>query len=171
VGIPLRTGVHRSSVKPKGLGGFFSCLVVESFFFIRVKDKRQKRNQKEQNLINQNPVTLFYSSNKNTSSMAIPNTLEISYASFNEGLYLPFSRNTIVSLLTFTFMARSCCVRSKRALNSLILFFMTCPSVIDNCPGKKKYETYCNQTIRKQKSRFKVKKFMYFNIKKNQPDK
>ena len=37
-----------------------------------------------------------------------------------EGLYFPFSRNTIVSRLTPTFRARSSWVISNLALNSLI---------------------------------------------------
>ena len=53
--------------------------------------------------------------------MVVFNVWAIWCASMSEGLYLPFSRQSMVSLLTPTCLARSSCVRSYLALSSLIL--------------------------------------------------
>jgi hypothetical protein len=55
-----------------------------------------------------------------SSSIVVLRAFAISWASFKEGLYFPFSRYTMVSLRTLTILARSSWVRSYRALNSLI---------------------------------------------------
>ena len=47
----------------------------------------------------------------------------MAWANLREGLYLPFSRNTIVSLLTLTLVANSLCVKSCFARSSFILVF------------------------------------------------
>lgn len=66
----------------------------------------------------------FYSSsNMNNVSIFVCSAFAMSWASFRLGLYLPFSRKTMVSLRTPTFLAKSSWVKSKRALNSLILVF------------------------------------------------
>lgn len=72
------------------------------------------------------------------SSIAVPNTLAISWASLSDGLYLFFSRKTIVSLLTFTFLARSSWVRLYLARNSFILLFIFYTSEIEHQPGDSK---------------------------------
>jgi len=64
-----------------------------------------------------------YSIKKISSTLRL-NTLEMAYANFNEGLYFPFSRNTMVSRRTPTFCARSTWVRLSLARNSLILVFI-----------------------------------------------
>ena len=66
---------------------------------------------------------IYYSSIK-TSSILAHKTFAISNASFSDGLYFHISKNTIVSLLTQTLLASSCCVKLCFALNSFILFFM-----------------------------------------------
>ncbi len=67
--------------------------------------------------------------------MAAPKTLAISYASFSEGLYLFFSRKTMVSRRTFTFLARSSWVRLNLARYSLILLFIFDTCEIKNQPA------------------------------------
>lgn len=67
------------------------------------------------------------SSKRNNSSIVVSRHLEILYASFSEGLYFPFSRKTMVSLLTPTIFARASWVRSCLARNSFILVFTVCP--------------------------------------------
>ena len=59
-----------------------------------------------------------------TDSIGCLNTLATSKANFRDGLYLFFSRNTMVSLLTPTKEANLSWVMPSRALNSLILFFI-----------------------------------------------
>src|SRR6056297_1253147 len=66
------------------------------------------------------------SSNMNMSSIVVSRRLATLYASFRDGLYFPFSRKPMVSLLTPTSSARSPWVRSCLALSSFILVFMRC---------------------------------------------
>lgn len=63
------------------------------------------------------------------------NTFAISYASFREGLYLFFSRKTIVSLRTLTFFARSSWVKLNLALYSLILLFIFNAGKVEHEPA------------------------------------
>jgi len=79
----------------------------------------------------------FYSK-INISSILVPNTLAISCASFSEGLYLFFSRKTIVSLLTFTFFARSSWVRLNLARYSFILLFISDSPKVEKEPANSK---------------------------------
>ncbi len=74
----------------------------------------------------------YYGSNINISSMVTPKTPAISCASLSDGLYLFFSRKTMVSRRTFTFLARSSWVRSNRARYSRIRLFIFNSSEIDN---------------------------------------
>lgn len=63
----------------------------------------------------------------NSSSIVVSRYLAILYASLREGLYFPFSRKTIVSLLTPTIFARTSWVRLCLARSSLIFVFTLSP--------------------------------------------
>lgn len=77
--------------------------------------------------------------------MFISNTFAISCANFSDGLYLPFSRKTMVSLRTPTLFARSTCVSLSLALRSLILVFIGAyPSQVQ--PRKQKDHTHAHHT-------------------------
>ncbi len=54
----------------------------------------------------------------------------MSCASWSDGLYLAFSRNTIVSRRTPTFLARSSCVILSLALSSRIRLFIEFPDKV-----------------------------------------
>jgi hypothetical protein len=88
--------------------------------------------------------------------MAVPNTLAISWASFREGLYLFFSRKTIVSLLTLTLFARSSWVRLYLALNSFILLFISDASEIEYQPADRKDHCHPQNTCPYQSVGFKI---------------
>jgi hypothetical protein len=63
----------------------------------------------------------------------------MSKASLSEGLYFPFSRNTMVSRLTPTFLASSTCVKSFLARSSFILLFIPHSNEFHQYPAKHKY--------------------------------
>ncbi len=67
---------------------------------------------------------ISFLSKKNTSSIWLSNASATILANFSEGLYVHFSRKTIVSLLTHTMFARSSWVRLCLALSSFILVCM-----------------------------------------------
>lgn len=78
--------------------------------------------------------------------MDTPKTCARSYASFNEGLYLFFSRKTMVSRLTFTFFASSSWVRLNLALNSLIRLVICQTFEVNDQPGNCKCESHSQDT-------------------------
>lgn len=78
--------------------------------------------------------------------MVTEKTRASSKASFNDGLYLFFSRKTIVSLRTFTRRASSSCVMSNRARNSLILLFIPDPPEVKKEPAQGKHQRHAQDS-------------------------
>ncbi len=95
-----------------------------------------------------------YSSKIKTCSMGNSKTIEISCASFKEGLYLFFSRNTIVSRRTPTFCASSSCDKLNLALSSLILLFIFQTIKFYCNPAHKKDEGHAQNSGTNQRVRF-----------------
>jgi hypothetical protein len=124
---PIRTQAAQASLEAPGFG---VILAVTSLLVVTIR-RRKKMKMKIKffdfrigNLTQLSLNQQIYSSKIKTSSILDFNTLATSYASFNEGLYFPFSRKTIVSLLTPTLLASSSWVKSYLARSSLILVFI-----------------------------------------------
>ncbi len=69
----------------------------------------------------------------NNSSIVVPKYWAVLWAKVSEALYLPFSNEMIVCLVTLNASASSCCVTLRDLRISCIRFFKKSPPIVDNC--------------------------------------